>query len=64
MCAAYDWRTWVLTRCRRLLLRLRLCPTPGPLAHPPLGGLPYHVGDVIPEEPKLLVANAAKFRNW
>jgi NADPH-dependent 2,4-dienoyl-CoA reductase/sulfur reductase-like enzyme/rhodanese-related sulfurtransferase len=26
-------------------------------------GLPYHVGGVIPEEPKLLVANEALFRN-
>lgn len=27
-------------------------------------GLPYHVGDVISEESKLLVANAAMFKNW
>lgn len=27
-------------------------------------GLPYAVGDVIKEESKLLVANAAKFNNW
>ena len=26
-------------------------------------GLPYHIGGVIPEEPKLLVANEALFRN-
>jgi NADPH-dependent 2,4-dienoyl-CoA reductase/sulfur reductase-like enzyme len=26
-------------------------------------GLPYHIGDVIPEEPKLLVADEALFRN-
>lgn len=27
-------------------------------------GLPYHVGNVIPEETSLFVANAAKFKNW
>lgn len=27
-------------------------------------GLPYYVGGVIQEESKLLVANAAKFKNW
>lgn len=27
-------------------------------------GLPYHVGGVIPEESSLLVASAAKFKNW
>lgn len=30
----------------------------------PRSGLPYHVGNVIPEESSLLVATVAKFNNW